>query len=290
MQYLPDPRENLVAERFDAWLSDMFAAAPSVLSSELLAAVESYDSPGNRKRSLSPEQWIRYFRGVMRGEEWIVRYLGANRVDLFVELGCGVGTWCFLAALAGARRVLGIDLCEDRLAAARVLARERFASCSDARIDFVYDNLFRIAYDRPVDIFYLKSTIHHILPIPALFDYLERNLSPGGIVVIHDTNGLHPISQITALRMRGLNRRVKGTDAQTGEPTEYAMEDYFTLPGIRYRLRRHGFRIIYQQAYLGGRSSSSDRMWQGVIEPLNRSTLLGAFLAPSYQIVAQKPA
>jgi SAM-dependent methyltransferase len=186
-------------------------------------------------------------------------------------------------------QAIGIDLSRPRLEAGEVFFRERFGQHSTGIVRLRRGNLFAVDYERPVDVFYLKASIHHILPVPDLFRYLQRNLAPGGIVVIHDVNALHPISQYRALRTRGFSTRRLHHDPETGETWPYAVEAIFTLPGMLWRLRKYGFRVVYKQAYLGLRARAGDRLWRRCIEPLNRSMLLGAFLAPAYRIVGQKP-
>lgn len=289
MQYLPDPEENRIASRFESWLCEMESDAKPLLSRAQLRAFETYDFPGHRWTQMLRPKWQRYFRGLIRGEQWLIRHVLDNKPHTFVDLGCGLGTWCFLAAIAGMRKTVGIDLNKGQLEVGELFAQKRFARHSSAEVKFLRANLFNVEYERPVDVFYLKASIHHILPIPDLFEYLYRHLAPGGIVVVHDVNALHPLSQYNVLRTRGLRTREMHRDPETGETWEYAVEDIFTLPGILWRFHKHGFRLIYKQAYLGLRSRASDPLWRYGIEPLNRSMLLGSIFARAYRLVAQKP-
>jgi SAM-dependent methyltransferase len=289
MLFLPDAAQNEVVVTFERWLAEMLDAAPELLNEEQLDSFERYKFLGRWSRRLPRERWELHFRGVARGEQWLISHILEKRPSLFVDLGCGLGTWCFLAAIAGVQETVGIDLSRTRLEAAQAFADSRFSEYSDAKIRFLYKNLFRVKFDSPVDIFYLKASLHHILPIPDLLDYLYQNLAPGGIVVVHDENALHPLGQYQAYKMRGFNFRSTTEDPETGEEMPYAREDFFTIPGIIHRFKKHGFRTRYVQASSGFRTKASDRMWWDFMEPLNRHWLLNSFTALGYQLVVQKP-
>jgi hypothetical protein len=77
-------------------------------------------------------------------------------------------------------------------------------------------------------------------------------------------------------------------DPDTGERIPHSDEDIFTLPGIIRLGRRHGFRTLYRQAYLGLRGLAGEGLYRRIIAPLNSSVVPGTFLAPTYQLVLQK--
>jgi len=101
------------------------------------------------------------------------------------------------------------------------------------------------------------------------------------VAVIHDLNALHPYSQYQPLRARGLRKRKFAVDPDTGEKIPCADEDILTLPGIIRMGRRHGFRTLYRQAYLGLRGLAGEGLYRRIIAPLNSSVVLGTFLAPA---------
>jgi SAM-dependent methyltransferase len=288
VRYLKGDRENEIALRFDALLGDFMSSAVDILPKEELEAFTSYGFPGKDKVRLPREQWDRYLRSTMRGEEWLIQYILRNSCEIFVELGCGLGTWTFLAALSGAKTAIGIDLNIPRLNAARILTEKVFPRHGNADIRFINRSIFNVTFQGPIDVFYMKASIHHILPVDKLFTFMYEKLKPGGVVVIHDPNAAHLYSLLKALKDRGFRKRHTAKDPETGHDIPYAAEDIFTIPGIIWRAKSHGFRIIYKQAYLGFRGRANDWWYYNVIAPLNSSLALGTLLAPTYQIVLQR--
>jgi len=287
MRYLINDRENEIIERFNALLEAITREAEAFLSPAQTAALRSYDFPGNARQRLPAEAWQRRLRGMARGEQFLIQYLINHPGAHFAELGCGLGTWCFLAALAGAQDVTGIDLNRERLETADQIARNILPRFSSAHFQFLYQSLFRAQFQRPVDVFYLKAAIHHIRPLDQLFEFLRKNLSPGGVVIVHDSNAWHPLIQWQAWRDRGLRKLASMPDPETGERIQYAVEDFLSVPGLIRQFRRHGFEIAHAEAYVGLRARADDRLWESILKPLNQTLPISSLFAMTYQIVAR---
>jgi len=288
MNYLPSAKLNHKALAFNNWLGMVNEAAPNILSEIELDAFKRYDFPGHLKQRLSIEEWNQALRGMMRGEESLMRNLLHTAPKLFVEIGCGLGTWVVLSKICGATHSIGVDIDPPRLTAAKKIA-SLLPKEQAKEVEFRYGNILDMQFDAPVNIFYLKATIHHLLPLDDIFEYMFNNLASGGKIYIHDPNAFHPLSQIQAFKDRGFNLRGVTTNVETGAPIPYAKEDFFTFPGILMRLKRHGFIIERRIGNLGFQSKSSDKWYKNVITPLGRNFLLATFFAQTYAITARKP-
>lgn len=287
LRLLPGEFENTVGERFDQWLARMLELSDEVLDEDERRALLYYDFVGKERRNLSTEGWRRYLRGVLRGEEWMLQWINERRPRRFCEIGAGVGTWVFLAGLAGVPEAFGVDVFSKFLRPA-LRMEPHFNALGYGQAKFLHQDIYDVEWDEPVDIFYMKSTIHHVLPLDRVFVYMKEHLAPGGIVVVHDPNGANPVSQVDVLKRRGLKLRESYVDEITGKTVTMANEDLLTVPGLLLRFKRHGFRIAYQQYNMGFRTRTSDAVYYNLVKPLSSSLALGAFLAPTYTIVAQK--
>ncbi len=287
MNYLPSKALNDIALAFDNWLELVNTAAPNLLNKTEFGSFKRYDFPGHLKENLSVNEWQQVLRGIMRGEEMMIEKFIQTPPKLFVEIGCGLGTWVILAKLCGATCSIGVDIDPPRLAAAKkmltLLPKEK-----NSGLEFRYGSILDMQFEAPVDVFYLKATIHHLLPLDDIFDYMFNNLSSGGRVIVHDPNGLHPISQISAFRDRGIELRGETINIETGKPIAFAKEDFFTFPGILHRFKRHGFKIEHRSGNLGFRSKGSDALYRKIIRPLGKNYLLATLFAPTYTVIAQK--
>lgn len=287
---LPGKRENEVAYEFDWWLGRMLELGDEILDVDERTALHYYDFPGKPRPSMPRDAWLRTLRGIMRGEEWMLQYILRAKPKRFVEIGAGLGTWCYLAGLAGVPEVYGVDIFSRFLAPALKM-KDHFNrhAAGRSKVDFLLEDIHDIRWKDPIDIFYMKATIHHVLPLDPLFDYLRENLAPGGIVVVHDPNGANPVAQAEVFKRRGFKLRATYTDDRTGRTFEMANEDLLTVPGLVYRFWRREFRIVHQQFHFGFRTMADDWWYYNVVRRASGSMLVGAFAAPNYTIVAQKP-
>ena len=289
-RYLPGEEENRIAEQFDAWLLTMVERADEVLEPAEREAMFYYGFPGKYRADMSPLQWKRYLRGLVRGERWMLRWILENKPERFVEIGPGLGTWVFFAGLTGMKEVVGVDPFSRWLRTALKFAPVFNETYPEANVQFVHEDIYSYEPDGPVDIFYLKATIHHLYPLNPIFEYMHKHLRPGGIVVVHDPNGGNLWCQYVELRRRGLKLRETYTDPVSGKQLTMANEDLLTVPGLLYRFRKYGFTVLDRQGNLGLRTRASDFVYYELMRRLGKSFLLSTFVAPSYSIVAQKPA
>jgi len=141
-----------------------------------------------------------------------------------LDAGCGSGIYAVLFALAGAKRVIGLDLFP-----ANVDALGRVARAFELPIEALRGDVTRSGLDnRSVDFVYCVEAISHINPWEHALDEFARVLARGGTVFIGDgNNGANPI----------VRRRILDFWQQT-ERGPFTTERTFTGHFLPYVFRR----------------------------------------------------
>lgn len=114
--------------------------------------------------------------GLAAAPEWPVLrgWIGEIRDARVLDLGCGFGWFCRWAREAGAAEVLGVDLSENMLTAAR-------AATDDTAISYAQGNLEELAIaEGGWDLIYSSLTLHYVVGIEALFARVAAGLRTGG--------------------------------------------------------------------------------------------------------------
>ena len=103
----------------------------------------------------------------------------------------------------------------------------------------------------PYDVVVVLEAISHIHPAEAFLDSVGGVLSPGGLLIISDTNGLNPAIRWKLFREVGTFGYVvrEAQDPITGEVQRHAYKRVFSVPSLGKMLRARGYRIV------GGRGS-----------------------------------
>jgi 2-polyprenyl-3-methyl-5-hydroxy-6-metoxy-1,4-benzoquinol methylase len=99
-----------------------------------------------------------------------------------LELGCGHGALCVDAALAGAKRVIGIDLISNRIEFAKRHVADRFPKLTE-RMEFDSIDIADLRLDGEVDYILSKDTFEHILGLGQVLQAVKRILKPGGMLI-----------------------------------------------------------------------------------------------------------
>jgi len=99
-----------------------------------------------------------------------------------LDLGCGHGALAIDAAIAGAKRVIGIDLMSNRIAFARRIVAERFPNIAD-RIEFHSLDIADMTLEGEVDFVISKDTFEHIIGIDQVLLSVKRVLRQGGLLI-----------------------------------------------------------------------------------------------------------
>ncbi len=183
-----------------------------------------------------------------------------------LDAGCGCGSESIMAAMAGAE-VTGIDLVPLRCEYAQSrLPFFREKSGRPLAVDFQAQNvLAHLAADNHYDIIWANEAVSHIHPAEDFFSAACQALRPGGVLIIADSNGQHPLARRRAARIRGhsnwyLQKQFKYFDDQ--EHDEVAEERLFSAYSLGRLLRRRGFTVrrVVRHGFLG--SSFWPLSWQ----------------------------
>ncbi len=135
-----------------------------------------------------PLDYARATEGLRRG---LGDWLDVKGKDVW-DLGSGTGELCWLAAYAGARSVVGVNLCESEIAYARQHVQARF-EFRDV-VSFVKE-----AADSSVDRIFALNLLEH-LSKDELVQVLEnalRCLRPGGTLIALVPNATSPFGGMT---------------------------------------------------------------------------------------------
>lgn len=120
-----------------------------------------------------------------------------------LDLGCGHGALAIDAAIAGAQRVIGIDLISSRIGFARRIVADRFPSIAN-KIEFHHMDIQELTLDGQIDFVICKDTFEHILGIDQVLLSIRRLLKEEGLLITGFTplyyspfgdHGLHAIGQ-----------------------------------------------------------------------------------------------
>ncbi len=101
----------------------------------------------------------------------------------FLDIGCGSGIFAIAASLAGARKVIGIDISKESIAAS-ISNKERFAGQS--AMDFFHKSVFDddILQLGQFDIVYSWGVLHHTGNMWRSIDVASQLVSPNSLFVI----------------------------------------------------------------------------------------------------------
>lgn len=164
-----------------------------------------------------------------------------------LDAGCGVGTEAiFWSTLRSDVQVVGVDASVERLrvACARLPHYARRAP-HPLQVSFLNDDVFRILATRQLDLIWVMEAISHVDPAEAFIAQAHAALTPGGYLVISDSNILNPVMawRELRLRLRGVTHGVAVT-TETGAVVQAAAERYFSPGQVKRLLRRNGFSIV----------------------------------------------
>ncbi|HEY7546342.1 MAG TPA: methyltransferase [Blastocatellia bacterium] len=166
----------------------------SYTNSEFDEYAANYDAALSQGLSVSGEDKNFFARGRI---EWLRQCL--NRIEAhprrMMDFGCGIGSAApYLLELLDAEEVVGVDVSEKSLAAARHLngsVRARFLSFDE------YDP------KEEIDLAFCNGVFHHI-PIEdraAALGYIYRSLRPGGLFALWENNPFNPGTRLVMSRI-----------------------------------------------------------------------------------------
>ena len=121
--------------------------------------------------------------------DYVLKFLVPAAGQRILDIGCGVGTYAFHSALAGAEAT-GLDYSEESVKAARALSARYHVSGSAA---FVTGNACKLPFaDNSFDKIVSADFIEHITDEEknSMMAEMMRVLSPGGRIVIFTPNAV----------------------------------------------------------------------------------------------------
>ncbi len=121
--------------------------------------------------------------------------LAEPRGAVALDVGSGTGDLALDLARAGARRVIGVDFCEEMLTVARAKARD---ASLDGRVGFAVGDALRLpfpdgSFDRVVNGFLLRN----VADLAGALTEMARVLKPGGRLVCLEIT--HPPAAVAPL-------------------------------------------------------------------------------------------
>jgi SAM-dependent methyltransferase len=122
-----------------------------------------------------------YFqRGQAENARFWQRHGGMPRLEgaSVLDIGCGHGSLCIDMALAGARRVVGLDVDQHRIHFARNNLQAHFPALQE-RVCFREVDLSDFPEEQ-FDVMVSKDTFEHLLDVPGTLYAARERLRPGG--------------------------------------------------------------------------------------------------------------
>jgi len=178
---------------------------------------------------------------------------GLNALDC----GCGEGRFCRLLAQRGAAYVLGVDLCEPMIAAARELqaGTDEYRVADAQNLDFLPDASFDIAVS------YLNQC--DLPDFAANNREVYRVLRPGGVFAVAN---LHPMRSAVGTWHRD----------DDGSKQHVVVDDYFDESARQWRMMGVDFTNFHRTlaTYLRGFLDAGFRL-RGLVEPTVTEEQLG---------------
>lgn len=157
--------------------------------------------------------------------------IGAKKGEIVIDVGCGVGTFTYRAALKGAKAI-GVDYSLQSLRIAKRLSEKRLGD--DAWIRFVVADATNLPFKgQSTDIIVAADFIEHIddTQKERFLDESMRLLNKNGRMVIFTPN---KIRELTGTIVR-LFKRGEGTRLHFGLITRFSFEKKIRKRGFRYK-------------------------------------------------------
>ncbi|MBI2265817.1 MAG: class I SAM-dependent methyltransferase [Armatimonadetes bacterium] len=217
--------------RFLKWFYGEARGIPGVLEDELFAAI--YERLAVKRKF---SHW-NYCRRVAHGIRAIRSFTANGKTPRILDAGSGFGDKTILFALSGAQAV-GYEILPNKLSVAgKMLTRSQEAAGGSLEASFVAKSAFES--EGPFDIIFIMEAISHIHPAEGFLSRIREILSPGGKLIITDSNRSNP------LIVKALEKRV-GKDLGRVEEIEghlVANERVFSGPELKGMIEKAGFAV-----------------------------------------------
>ncbi|GMQ78947.1 MAG: hypothetical protein BMS9Abin02_1496 [Anaerolineae bacterium] len=193
------------------------------------------ESPTHPNRSLTINNEMKQ----MMVADWITNYAKGKRV---LDLFCANGGFSLIAALSGAKEVIGIDYSQERIKCAEFVA-STIRLQSDCRIEFKQGDVYDIGtmLDEPFDVVFCFGGLYHIAD-PAYVLRQIRRLTKERLIL--------QTSQVLPLRYNWARFKVRRQDWTAVGMTSIrgGYGTWQLSPGCLRELLLHGgFRVIEER-------------------------------------------
>ena len=198
---------------------------------------------------LDPKRSVFFRHHASQGLAYILEQVASMGPETAIlDIACGMGTQSILYGLLG-YTVTGLDISSQDISIAE--RRTRFYSNQlehQLKATFVAGNAIDYVQgsNGPFDVVVVLEAISHIHPAEAFLDSVGSLLSPGGLLIISDTNGLNPAIRWKLFREVGTFGYVvrEAQDPVTGEVQRHVYKRVFSVPSLGRMLRARGYRIV----------------------------------------------
>ncbi len=210
----------------------------------------------------------RYLRALWRLDTgWVARWIAQRPIrPSILDAGSGFGTFSMIYAALGAE-VVGVDLRPDRLdAAERRLAYYEQTTGTSLRVRYERVDVIQ-RRGQPFDMVWVYNALSHIEPVEQFLQQVRTQLRPGGLLVIGDINGGHPVhaKHLATVRTEVVQEYV----APDGTRHAYAVERAFTPRLLHKLMESHGFTVKRHELFYGGLSILPDPLY-AMLSPFQR--------------------
>jgi SAM-dependent methyltransferase len=136
------------------------------------------------------------------------------------DIGCGYGSLCIDMALSGAKKVIGYDIDNNRIAFAQENLKTKFPQLIGV-VEFYCDNFIEASLEEQFDIITSKDSFEHIVDLQKMLDAIRLRMKTnalfyvgfgplfysfyGGHQFIRTIPWIHLFSKKSFLRNMGLN-------------------------------------------------------------------------------------
>lgn len=124
-----------------------------------------------------------YFqRGIPEVEKFWYRFGGRPNMDAtFLDVGCGHGALCIDLAKTGAKKVVGIDIDEGRIAFAKNNLKLNYPELTN-RVEFHAIDLKDFDESPQFDFMTSKDSFEHIIDLESMVMEMKKRLKPNGLI------------------------------------------------------------------------------------------------------------
>lgn len=173
----------------------------------------------------------KYYEAAVRSKSYIEEWISNNaRSSVFLDYACGDGFNTIMAARAGARLAVGIDISPVSIGNAKKDAARRGL---DEKTHFVLADAENTKLpDNTIEVAICSGVLHH-LDLARAFPELRRIMAPGGKVLAVEALGYNPLIKLYRYMTPAQRTGWEKNHILSLKDVRFA-KSYFTVGEIRY--------------------------------------------------------